>query len=119
LQERYFAIQGTSTGSRPGHERQRVIWQQLSKFRSWVPETLPSIEPTFPIKNYELAFNKIGPELHEALLRELISFCILMVVNVFKENNDNSQDLLQYLQVVDAKELNMATGQYFASVRSI
>jgi hypothetical protein len=35
------------------------------------------------------------------------------------QNNDNSQDLLQYLQVVDAKELNMATGQYFASVRSI
>jgi hypothetical protein len=95
LQERYFAIQGTSTGSRPGHERQRVIWQQLSKFRSWVPETLPSIEPTFPIKNYELAFNKIGPELHEALLRELISFCILMVVNVFKEVIELSKRITQ------------------------
>ncbi|CAH1380255.1 unnamed protein product [Tenebrio molitor] len=43
------------------------------------------------------------------------AFGTAQILNFTFQSNNNSQDLIQYLQDVDAKELNTAAGQYFAS----
>jgi carboxylesterase type B len=44
------------------------------------------------------------------------AFSTAQILNSTFQSNDDSQDLLDYLQGVDAKELNMAASQYFQSV---